>query len=125
MRVILKFVLTLLLSAAASAQTASTTVSVGWAAPTANTDGSTIASCVLSYNLYQGAKGGTFTKVASGLTAVSTTVTSLAAGNCFAITAVEAQSGGGSIESALSPTVCALQADSPTGLSVSVTITVH
>jgi hypothetical protein len=108
-----------LVAACAIAQTATTSVALGWTAPTQNVDGSAISGA-LTYNLYQGPKAGPFTKVGSGLAAVSTTVTSLAAGACFAVTAVETTGS----ESALSNTACALQSAAPSGMSVVVTVTV-
>jgi hypothetical protein len=112
-----------LVSAVALAQTVATSVNLGWKAPTANTDGSAITG-TLTYNLYQGPKAGPFVKAASGLTGTSTVVTSLAAGNCFTLTAVEAQ-GASTTESAPTATVCALVPNSPPGgLTVTVTLTI-
>jgi hypothetical protein len=106
----------------ASAQTTSTSVTVGWIAPTKNTDGSAITG-TLTYNLYQGPPAGPFVKVASGIAGTSDVVTSLSEGNCFAITAVETGTAS-SVESALSSTACATIPGSPSGLTITVTVTV-
>lgn len=108
-----------LASAVALAQTATTSATLAWTAPTANTDGSAISGA-LTYNVYEGPKAGPFTKVASGLSGGTTTLTSLTAGPCFAVTTVEAAS-----ESALSNTVCVLEPDGPSSLTVTLTVTVH
>lgn len=106
----------------AAAQTISTSVAIGWVAPTKNADG-TMISGALTYNLYQGASGGTFTKVASGLTGTSTVVTSVAAGNCFAMTTVE-MIGSSSVES-ISPSspTCIAIPGAPSNVTVTLTIT--
>jgi hypothetical protein len=106
----------------ASAQTASTSVTLSWTAPTKNTDGSAITG-TLTYNLYQGPAAGPFVKVASNITGTSDVVTSLSAGNCFAVTAVETGSAT-STESALSNTSCDIVPGSPSGLTITVTVTV-
>lgn len=113
----LLLVLLTLIASCAIAQTVTTSNTLSWTAPTTNTDGSTITG-TLTYNVYQGAKGGAFTKTASAVTGSSTTVTTTA-GSCFAVTSVAQGS-----ESALSNTACLLQPSGPTAASVSVTITV-
>jgi hypothetical protein len=111
-----------LLCSMASAQTVTQSIQLGWTAPTKNTDGSAITGA-LTYTLFQGPSAGPFVQVATGLTGITTTVTSATAGNCFALAAVEAQ-GATITASALSPTVCALIPSSPNGVTISVTITV-
>jgi hypothetical protein len=63
-----------------------------WTAPTQYTDGTPIPSTVaLSYNIYQGTSATSLTKVATGVTALTNTITTgLADGNTyfFAVTAV-------------------------------------
>lgn len=114
-----RLILTLLAltAACATAQTVTSTNTLSWVAPTTNVDGSAITGSI-AYNVYQGAKGGTFAKTASALTGTSTTVTTTA-GTCFAVTTVAEGS-----ESAPSATACLLQPSGPTSTSVSVTITV-
>ena len=107
----------------ARAQSVSTAVNLGWTAPTANTDGSKITG-TLAYNVYQGPSAGPFVKALTGLTGTSATITSLAAGTCFAVSAVETL-GKTSTESALTTTACAIVPDSPPGgLTVTITLTV-
>lgn len=115
-------VLLLLVCLSALAQTVTQNIQLGWVAPTKNTDGSAITG-TLSYTLFQGPSAGPFIQVATGLSGTSTTVTSATAGNCFALAAVEAQ-GATTTASALSPTVCALIPSSPSGVTVTVSITV-
>jgi hypothetical protein len=114
-----------LLACIAIAQTVSTSVALAWSAPTTNTDGTTIAGA-LTYNLYQGPVAGPFVKVASGLTGTSDTITSLTAGNCFALSAVEVQgaTGATSVESALTTTKCVEVPGAPGNMTISVTLTV-
>lgn len=114
-----------LTTSCAIAQTVTTSISLAWVAPTANTDGSLIANPI-TYTLFQGPKAGPFTQVATGLTGTATVVTSTTAGTCFALAANEIQgaSGASAVASGLSPTICALQPNAPTGLSVAITITV-
>jgi hypothetical protein len=123
MKALIVAALALLVTSISAAQTASTLVNLSWTAPTLNIDGTTIAG-KLAYNLYQGNKGSTFTKVASALPGVSTSVTSTTAGSCFAVTTLETV-GTSTTESALSTTVCAFQPNSPGNLTVAVMISVH
>jgi hypothetical protein len=99
----------------------STSVGLNWTAPTANTDASAIIG-TLTYNLYQGPKAGPFAKVASGITGTTTIVTSLSAGTCFWLSAVEAITASSTAESVPTGPVCATQPGSPGGLSISVTV---
>jgi hypothetical protein len=110
------------LSASALAQTVTTEVSLGWTAPTKNLDGSAIAG-TLTYAVFQGPAAGPFTQVASGLTGVSTIISSATAGNCFAVEAIETL-GASSTASGLSPTVCAALPSPASGLTISITLTV-
>lgn len=110
------------LSTLAFAQTVTQNIVLGWTAPTKNTDGSAISGA-LTYTLFQGPANGPFVQVATGLTGTTTTVTSASAGNCFTLAATEAQ-GATSTTSAPSPTVCALIPGSPSGVTISVTISV-
>jgi hypothetical protein len=124
MKKLLLVLLSGLLCAAATAQTVTTAVNLGWKAPTANTDGSTITG-TLTYALYQGPPAGPFTQVATGLTGTTTVVTTLAAGNCFTLVANELI-GTSTTSSAPTGTTCALIPDSPPGgLTVTVTLTIH
>lgn len=97
------------------AQVSSSQVTVSWTKPTLNTDGSAITGTV-SYNMYEGTSAtGPWTKVLGQLSAVAEELSTITAGNCFAVTAVVA-----SVESALSTGVCLKQPDAPTGLTTSV-----
>jgi hypothetical protein len=111
-----------LFSSAALAQSVTQSIGLTWTAPTKNTDGSAITG-TLTYTLFQGPTAGPFVQVATGLSGTSSTVTSTAAGNCFALAAVETQ-GATSTASAPSPTVCALIPAGPSGLTISITISV-
>lgn len=104
------------------AQAAPTAV-VTWAAPTVNTDGSTITA-TLAYNLYQGLQSaGTLTKVASSIAGLTVSVTAgLTPGStqCFAVTAIEA-----GVESAQSNKACATIALPTPGVPSQITVVVH
>ena len=66
-------------------------VTLSWAAPTSNTDGSALIAS-LTYNVYQGSSATTLAKVQSALTAPTATISSgLTAGTTqyFAVTSVE------------------------------------
>lgn len=80
-------------------------VSLGWTAPTLNTDGTTITG-PMTYNLYQApASGQPFVKIQTGITGPSAVVSSgVSPGTvpCFTVTAVVA-----AMESAQSAQVCA------------------
>lgn len=66
----------LLLVCGASFAQAAPTAAITYTAPTTYSDGTPIPSTVaITYNLYQGTSATTLVKVASGLTALSTTVT--------------------------------------------------
>lgn len=112
----------LLFVATAHAQTVTTKVNLTITAPTANTDGSTISG-TLTYTLYQGPKAGPFALVASGITSTTTTVTSLASGNCFSVIAVETVGATSSTASVPSATVCVVIPNPPGGLAVGVSVT--
>lgn len=132
MRKIFCIVALSLLAAVAQAQaappaavpTATVAVNINWTAPTLNTDGSTITGA-LTYNLYQGPKAGPFVKVGNGLAGSTTTVTSLAGGPCFQVTAVEALTPSGTAESLPVGPVCSIQPASPGAATISVTVTLH
>lgn len=107
----------------AHSQTVTTKVNLTITPPTTNTDGSAIAG-TLTYTLYQGPKAGPFAVVASGITATTTSVTSLASGNCFTVVAAETVTGSTSVtDSAPSPTVCVPVPGTPGAVGVSVTVT--
>lgn len=103
--------------------TASATVTLNWPAPTLNTDGSALTGS-LTYNLYQGPKAGPVTKVASGLTGTSTVLSTLTAGACFWLSAVEVLPGN-TVESTPTGPICAVQPNPPGTLSVSITVTIQ
>ena len=105
----------------ANAQAATTSVVLDWTPPTLNSDGSAITGA-LTYNLYQGPKAGPFVKVGNGVAGVTSTITTLAAGNCFQITAVEQITPTSTSEGLPSGVVCAIQPGVPGGLSISVTV---
>lgn len=123
----MKRIFALLLSSLAAcsvlAQTVATSIALSWVAPTTNTDGTTITG-TLTYALYQGTKGGTFTQVGTGLTGTNTTVTSASAGNCFELIAVETLAGSTTASAPAGP-VCAEVPGSPSGFTVTWTVTVH
>lgn len=81
----------LLICGAAFAQTPPT-ATLTWTAPTTYTDGTAIPSTVaLSYNVYQGVSPTALVKVASGVTTLTSTITTgLADGNTYywSVTAV-------------------------------------
>lgn len=90
-----------------------------WTAPTKNTDGSAIASTI-TYNVYQGPQGGTFTMVQTGLKGTSAVISAgLPAGStqCFYVTAVTNLG-----ESAPSNSACvsipSAKPNAPTNLSI-------
>lgn len=122
MKRILLGVLAALVAACALAQTVTTSIALSWIAPTKNTDGSAITG-TLTYALYQGTSGGTFTQVATGITGTNTTVASPAAGNCFEVIALEAVSGS-TTASAPSNVACAEIPGSPTSVVITWTVTV-
>jgi hypothetical protein len=68
------------------------TATLTWTAPTTYTDGTTIPTTVaLSYNVYQGTSATSLTKVATGVTALTSTITTgLVDGNTYywSVTAV-------------------------------------
>ena len=67
--------LSLFLSFAAVAQSAPT-ATLTWGAVTTYSDGTTIpSSCPVTYNIYQGASATSLTKVASGVTALTDSIT--------------------------------------------------
>jgi hypothetical protein len=73
---------------------------LSWVAVTKNVEGATITG--VTYNIYQGRKAATNTKVQSGLTATLMTLTNLLAGEtCWVVTAVA-----NGVESAPSLEVC-------------------
>lgn len=82
----------LLLFASLAVAQAAPTATLSWGAVTTYTDGTTIpASCPVTYNVYQGLTATTLTKVASGVTALTDSIsTGLADGVTYywAITAV-------------------------------------
>jgi hypothetical protein len=81
------------------------TATLSWTAPTLNTDGSTITLLPLTYNLYQGASATTLVKVASGITALTDTITTgLVAGNTYYWTVTVVDSAGS--ESAQTNPLC-------------------
>jgi hypothetical protein len=75
------------------------TATLSWAAVTAYTDGTTIpTSCPVTYNVYQGLSATTLTKVATGITALTDSITTgLSDGTTYfwAITAVACAVEGG------------------------------
>lgn len=69
------FLASMLLAAAAMAQTAPS-ATLTWSAPTLYSDGTTIPSTVtITYNVYQGASATTLTKVATGVTTLTDLIT--------------------------------------------------
>lgn len=67
---------------------------LAWVAPTLNTDTTAITNLPLTYNLYQGTSSGTEVKVASGITALTSTLTTgLVGGKSYYwfVTAVDSQ----------------------------------
>lgn len=117
MKRFLLLTLSALLIPIALAQSATTTVTVSWIAPTQNTDGSSITGTV-SYNLYEGASvTGPWTMVQTQLSATSEQLTTISAGSCFAVTAVVNK-----VESTMAPAVCIEQPKAPTGLTTSVVL---
>lgn len=82
----------LALPVAAMAQAAAPSATLSWAAPTVYSDGTAIPSTVtITYNVYQGTSATSLTKVATGVTAVTDSITSgLADGVTYywAVTAV-------------------------------------
>ena len=131
-----KSVLTLLASAAllcaalvttpfafAAGPTVSQTVHVSFTPPTTTTDGSAISGA-LTYNVYGATSAtGTWAKVDSGATASPVSFTAPAGDTCFAVTAVE-QDNGSPVESAPSPATCLTIPGAPTGVTVTVSITI-
>lgn len=114
----------LLLPLIALAQAATPTATVSWTAPTTNTDGSSITAA-LTYNLYAGTSCTSMSKLVSGITTVSTVVTSpttLAPGTtvCFAVTAVA-----NGVESAQSNTATTVIPYSTPGAPGQITVVVH
>ena len=92
MKLILVSILaSLALFVSAVAQTAPT-ATLSWGAVTAYTDGTAIpASCPVTYNVYQGPTASTMVKVASGVTTLTSSITTgLVDGNTyfFGVTAV-------------------------------------
>lgn len=108
---------------AAQAQTVTTSILLTYTAPTANTDGTAIVG-TLTYQVYQGTKGGAFTAVGSPVTALTETVTSATAGNCFTVVAIDTN-GTTVTNSAPSNTVCAEIPGAPGGLTITWSQTVH
>lgn len=82
----------LLFATAAFAQAAPPSATLAWTAPTQYSDGTAIpSSVVITYNIYQGTSASTLTKVTSGVTTLTSTVTAgLSDGVTyyFAVTAV-------------------------------------
>src|SRR6266404_1769231 len=98
------------------------TAAVSWTPPIVNTDGSTIPTGVLTYNLYQGLTGA-MVKVQSALAITAVTVTTgLTAGTtqCFAVTAIE-----GGVESAQSVSACAAIPLPVPGVATQITVVIH
>lgn len=104
------------------AQTVTTSISLGWTAPTQNTDGSSISGA-LAYQVYQGPKAGPFVAVGSPVSTTTEIITSASAGNCFTVSTSETI-GASTTVSALSPTVCAEIPSGASGLTISFTVTV-
>ena len=99
------------------AQSATTQVTLSWTVPTQNTDGTSISGTI-SYNLYEAtSSSGPWTKVQGELAATTEQLSTIAAGNCFAITAVVA-----GIESGMSSAACIEQPKAPTALTTSVVL---
>lgn len=98
---ILGLFLALAFATVSAAQTAGPSATLTWAAPTTYVDGTAIPSTVtITYNVYQGPSASALVKVASGVTALTDTVTTgLSDGQTYywAVTAVA-----NSIESAQS-----------------------
>lgn len=107
----------------AEAQTVTTSIPVSWTAPTTNTDGTAITG-TLTYQLYQGVKGGAFTAVGTPVSALTVTVTSATAGACFTVVAIETI-GSAVTDSTPSNTLCAEIPGSPGGLTLTWSQTVH
>jgi hypothetical protein len=84
MRKLGMFLAGLLVAATVFAQTAPTAI-LSWSAVTTYTDGTTIpTSCPVTYNIYQGATATTLTKVATGVTTLTNTITTgLSDGNTY------------------------------------------
>lgn len=112
-----------LLAAPALAQTTTTSLNLAWTAPTQNTDGTSITS-TLTYQVFQGPKAGPFVPVGTPVSTTTSVISSVAAGNCFAVETIETTSGG-STTSSLSSTACAEVPSPATGLTITFTITVH
>jgi len=99
----------------------SAVVTLDWVAPTTNTDGSAITGAI-TYNVYQGASATSLAKVQSGITALTTTVTTgltPGAEAFFSVTAV-AEGEESSEVSAVSILIPALVPNAPTGLTAAV-----
>lgn len=116
----MKKILPLLLLGLASvtdAQTSTVSAKLDYVPPTKNTDGSAIVGS-LTYNIYQGAKGAVKTKVSS--TAGSTvTISNVAPGTCFEVSALN-----GTIEGPHTNEACLpFSPGSPSSLTVTVVIT--
>lgn len=116
----LALLLFLLLAAVqpAIAQTTNYTATVRYTAPTTRTDGVPISG-PLTYHVYEGARGGTKTRIAT-FTGLSGQVPNSAPGRCFEVSAVE-----GNFEGARSPEACLPAApNGVTGVTVTVTVTI-
>ena len=89
---LLALVASLLAAVPALAQSAPLTATLSWSAPTVYSDGTAIPSTVaITYNVYQGTSATSLTKVATGVTAVTDSITTgLADGNTYywSVTAV-------------------------------------
>lgn len=101
-------------------------VTITWTAPTQFTDGSSIGSAPVTYNLYGALSGVPLQQLATGLTNLSTVRTNVNPGNqCYALTAVV-----GGVESAQSNVSCVNVVapietpNSPSGVVVTVTVVV-
>jgi hypothetical protein len=97
------------------------TVTLNWTAPTTNTDGSPITGAV-TYDVYQGASAAALTKVQSGLTTTTATVTAgltPGAEEFFSVTAV-AEGSESAQEAPVSAAIPALVPNPPTGLTATV-----
>lgn len=124
-----KLVLSLLLAAAAaiafaqSPPPAASKITLNWTAVTKESNGTAVpTSPAITYNIYQcaTATSGCALVLPPYVAGTSSVVTSLAAGPCFAVTAVQQLSSGGTSESAYSNVACVLQPTPPGSFSVTI-----
>ena len=99
------------------------TVHVQWTPPTTNLDGTALTSA-LTYNVYGApSASGTWSKVDAGVSASPVSFTAPAGDTCFAVTAVE-QVSGNPVEGNPSAPACLVLPGTPSGVTVTVTVTI-